>query len=123
MVVANWKGFNTFIEVFTTSNETKSAKTKVLREKLARIRPDSIHNEWGLQLELVLAMEAATYLLEGDSILVMDGGARLSIVHMIILTAFSQFDPYHNISTAVFTHTSRHSGDNYLRRMTPSVID
>ena len=73
----------TFIGVFsTTSDETKSTKAKFCREELARVRPDGIHQEFALQLEFALAVNLgvhltrATYLLEGDDMLV--GNCSLS---------------------------------------------
>ena len=76
MLAVNWQGFKTFVDVFTTSDGTKSAKARFLREELARMRPDGIHNEVGVQLEFALAvdigvhLQTATYLLEGDGMLV-----------------------------------------------------
>lgn len=75
-LVLNWQSMKKFIDDFTTNDETKSAKAAFLREELARIRPDGIHNEIALQLEFALAVDlgihlkTACYLLEGDTMLV-----------------------------------------------------
>ena len=76
VLAVNWQGFKTFVDAFTTSDDTKSAKARFLREELARMRPDDIHNEVGVQLEFALAVDIgvhlrpAPYLLEGDRMLV-----------------------------------------------------
>ena len=70
------QGMKTFIDVFSTSDETKSTKVKLCREELARARPDGIHQRFALQLEFALAVDLgvhltrATYLLEEDEMLV-----------------------------------------------------
>ena len=72
----------TFIDVFSTSDETKSTKAKFCWEELARVRPDGIHQEFALQLEFALAVDLGvhltrgTYLLAGDEMLV--GNCSLS---------------------------------------------
>ena len=66
----------TFTDDFSSSDETKSVKAKFCREELARVGSDGIHQEFLLQLEFALAVDLgvhlkrATYLLEGDGILV-----------------------------------------------------
>ena len=61
-LAVNWQGFKTFVDVFTTSDDTKSAKARFLREELARMRPDGIHNKVGVQLEFALAVDIGVHL-------------------------------------------------------------
>ena len=76
VLTVNWQGFKEFVDVFTTSDDTKYTKARFWRQGLGRIRPDGIHNEVGVQLEFALAvdigvhLQTATYLLEGDGMLV-----------------------------------------------------
>lgn len=75
-LATNWQQMKTFIDVFSTSDETRSAKAKFCREELARMGKDGYHQEFWLQLEFALAVDLgvhltrATYLLEGDDMLV-----------------------------------------------------
>ena len=57
-----WQEMETFIEIFSTSDETKSAKVTFCRQELARVRPDGIHLKFVLQLEFALAVDLGVYL-------------------------------------------------------------
>ena len=57
VLVKAWQEMKTFIDALSTSDETKSAKAEFCREELARVRPDGIHQEFVLQLELALAVD------------------------------------------------------------------
>ena len=79
MLVEYWQGMKTFVDVVSTSDETRSAKVKFLREELARTRPDGVHQKLLLRLEFAAAVDTgvhltlATYLLERGGMLVSSG--------------------------------------------------
>ena len=74
--VTVWKHMKKFVDVYSTSNETRSAKAKLCWEELARMGKDGYHQELWLQLVFALAvylgvhLPRATYLLDGDGMLV-----------------------------------------------------
>ena len=74
--VTVWQHMKKFVDVYSTCDETRSAKAKFCREELARMGKDGYHQEFWLQLEFALAVDLgvhltrATYLLEGDGMLV-----------------------------------------------------
>ena len=71
-----WQGLKLFVDKFTSTEESRSKATRSLREDLARVRPDGIHQELVLQLGFSMAVDVgihltrATHLLEGDGFLV-----------------------------------------------------
>lgn len=75
-LVTDWQHAKDFIDKFSSSDETRSAKAAFCREELARLGQHGYHQEFWLQLEFALAVDLgvhltrATYLLEGDGMLV-----------------------------------------------------
>ena len=74
--VRNWQTMKSFVDKFTTSDESKSKSAAALRTGLAHVRPDGVHQEVILQLGYAVAVDVgihltrATHLLEGDGFLV-----------------------------------------------------
>ena len=75
-LVKVWPDMKTFVDKITTTEESKSKSAHALREEIARVRPDGIHQELVLQVGFATAVDAginltpATHLLEGDGFLV-----------------------------------------------------
>ena len=74
--VTVWQPIEKFIDVYSTSDEARSAKAKLCGEELARMGKDGYHQQFWLQLEFALAVDLgfhlmrATYLLGGNGMLV-----------------------------------------------------
>ena len=75
-LVMVWEHLKDFLASFTTTDETRSTSAKFCRDELARLGKDGLHQEFWLKLEFALAVDLgvhltkATYLLEGDGMLV-----------------------------------------------------
>ncbi|CAB1105070.1 unnamed protein product [Ectocarpus sp. CCAP 1310/34] len=74
-LVRSWQQMKSFVNKFTSADESKSKSAAAMRDMLAHVRPDNIHQELVLQLEFVVAADVgihltrATHLLEGDGFL------------------------------------------------------
>lgn len=75
-LVQAWEHAKDFLADFSSKDETRSASAKFCREELARLGEHGYHQEFWLKLEFALAVDLgvhlanATYLLEGDGMLV-----------------------------------------------------
>lgn len=75
-LVLNWQQMKTFVDKFTSTEESRSKSAAAMREELGRVRPDGVHQELILQLGFAVAVDVGihlvrpTHLLEGDGFLV-----------------------------------------------------
>ncbi|CAB1100668.1 unnamed protein product [Ectocarpus sp. CCAP 1310/34] len=75
LLVTNWQQMKTFIDDFSSSDETRSRKADFCRRELARFGKHGYHQEVWLQIEFAVAVDLGkhltngTYLLEGDGML------------------------------------------------------
>ena len=75
-LVQVWPEIKTFVDKSTSTEQSKSKAVQALRYEMGRDRPDGIHQELVLQVEIAIAVDAgifqtpATHLLEEDGCLV-----------------------------------------------------
>ncbi|CAN0341927.1 unnamed protein product, partial [Ectocarpus sp. 12 AP-2014] len=75
-LVLNWQQMKTFVDKFTSTEESRSKSAAAMREELGRVRPDGVHQELILQLGFAVAVDVGihlvrpTHLLQGDGFLV-----------------------------------------------------
>ncbi|CAB1102084.1 unnamed protein product [Ectocarpus sp. CCAP 1310/34] len=99
-LVLNWQQMKTFVDKFTSTEESRSNSAAAMREELGRVRLDGVHQELILQLGFAVAVDVGihlvrpTHLLEGDGFLLPEAyDAIVSVRKGLALTLDSNVPP------------------------------